>query len=75
MEGGEMEKLQELPELLTPREAARALRTTTNTLAQNRYLGRGVAFFKSGRRIFYSKSDILAALAASRVDPQAVARD
>lgn len=33
--------LEELPALLTPPELARFMRTTTNRLAQDRYLGRG----------------------------------
>ncbi len=65
-----MTKPDEIPKLLTPREAARVLRTTTNTLAQDRYLGRGVPFIKAGRRILYAQADVLAYLAAGRNDPQ-----
>jgi hypothetical protein len=36
--------LDELPPLMTPPELAGVLRTTTNSLAQERYLGRGVPF-------------------------------
>jgi hypothetical protein len=38
------------------------MRTTTNSLAQDRYLGRGVPFIKVGRRVRYSRSDVLAYL-------------
>ena len=66
-----MTKSDEMPELMTPREAARYLRTTINTLAQDRYLGRGVPFIKAGKRILYARADVLAYLAARRNDPQA----
>jgi hypothetical protein len=52
----------ELPTLSTPAELARFMRTTTNSLAQDRYLGRGVPFIKVGRRVRYSRSDVLAYL-------------
>ena len=48
-----------LPTLLTPHELARFMRTTTNSLAQDRYLGRGVPFIKTGRRILYARSAVL----------------
>jgi hypothetical protein len=54
--------IDELPALLTPPELARFMRTTTNTLAQDRYLGRGVPFIKAGRRILYARNDVLAYL-------------
>ena len=62
----DMSELDELPELLTSREAARYLRTTTNSMAQDRYLGRGVPYLKLGSRILYAKADVLAFLAAGR---------
>ncbi|WP_104183588.1 helix-turn-helix domain-containing protein [Mycobacterium avium] len=58
--------LEELPPLLTPPELAQVLRTTTNSLAQERYLGRGVPFIKNGRRILYARSDVLAYLEQNR---------
>ena len=67
-----MTKSDEIPELLTPREAARYLRTTANTLAQDRYLGRGVPFIKAGKRVLYARADVLAYLAAGRNDPSEV---
>ncbi len=63
----------EMPELLTPREAARYLRTTPNTLAQNRYLNRGMPYHRAGRRILYARADVLAYLATGRTDPQEAA--
>jgi hypothetical protein len=52
--------IDELPILMTPKELARFMRTTTNSLAQERYLGRGVPFIKNGRRVLYSRSDVIA---------------
>jgi hypothetical protein len=65
-----MTEADEMPELLTPREAARYLRTTTNSLAQDRYLNRGVAFHKVGKRVLYARADVEAYLAAGRTDPR-----
>jgi hypothetical protein len=44
-----------LPSLMTPAELAEVLRSTENTLAQDRYLGRGVPFIKHGRKILYAR--------------------
>lgn len=52
----------QLPELVTPTELAELFRTTTNSLSQDRYLGRGVPFIRAGRRILYARADILAYL-------------
>lgn len=51
--------IDELPILMTPAELAHFLRTTTNSLAQERYLGRGVPFIKNGRRVLYARSDVV----------------
>jgi hypothetical protein len=58
--------LDELPTLLTPPELARLLRTTTNTLAQDRYLGRGVPFVRHGRKVLYARTDVLDYLEENR---------
>ncbi len=58
--------LDELPALLTPPELATVLRTTANSLAQDRYLGRGVPFVRHGRKILYARSDVVGYLAANR---------
>jgi hypothetical protein len=68
---------EELPPFLKPREAAKLRRTTTNQLAQERYLGRGPRFIKDGRRILYSRDEILDYLERNTVqrndDPRGVA--
>ena len=64
-------KLDEMPDLLKPAEAAMLLRTTTNTLQQDRYLHRGVPYIKLGGRILYARKDILSFLAANRSEPAA----
>ena len=61
-----MATLEQLPELLTPAEVAEVLRTTTNSLSQDRYLRRGLAYHRAGRRILYARADVLAYLAAGR---------
>jgi hypothetical protein len=58
--------LDELPTLLTPPELARLLRTTTNSLAQDRYLGRGVPFVRHGRKVLYSRADVASYLEGNR---------
>jgi predicted DNA-binding transcriptional regulator AlpA len=49
-----------LPELGTPAEVAKYLHTTVDSLAQKRYLGNGPKFIKTGRRVLYRWSDVLA---------------
>lgn len=56
----------DLPALLTPAEVAHFMRTTTNSLAQDRYLGRGVPFLKHGRKVLYLRIDVLAYLERNR---------
>ncbi|HSS25896.1 MAG TPA: DNA-binding protein [Mycobacterium sp.] len=50
--------LDNLPAFLTPAELAELLRTTTNSLSQDRYLGRGVKFIRAGRRILYARDGV-----------------
>jgi hypothetical protein len=64
-------KLDELPDLLKPAEAAKLLRTTTNTLQKDRYLRRGVPYIKCGHRVLYARADIVAYLTANRSEPAA----
>lgn len=54
-----MIELDSLPPLLTPAELADLMRTTTNSLAQDRYLGRGVPFIKNGKRVLYARTAVL----------------
>ncbi|WP_240760804.1 helix-turn-helix domain-containing protein [Mycolicibacterium sp. CR10] len=51
--------LDDLPPLLTPAELADLMRTTTNSLSQDRYLGRGVPFIKNGKRVLYARTAVL----------------
>jgi hypothetical protein len=68
--------LDELPAMLIPPELARLLRTTENSLAQDRYLGRGVPFVRHGRKVLYARADVLAYLEQNRCqrtdDPRGV---
>lgn len=58
--------LGELPTMLTPPELAEFLRTTINSLAQDRYLGQGVPFVRHGRKVLYARADVLAYLEENR---------
>lgn len=65
-------ELTEMPEFLTSDETAGVVRKTPATLAQDRYLGRGLPYIKAGARILYARADVLAYLAANRNDPSEV---
>lgn len=56
-----------LPEVATAKQLAEYLGTTEASLAQDRYLNRGVPYTRVGRRIRYLRSDVLAFLAANRI--------
>ncbi|MDQ1247524.1 MAG: hypothetical protein QG597_1894 [Actinomycetota bacterium] len=58
--------MDELPVILTPRQLAELLATTEASLAQDRYLGRGVPYTKVGARVRYLRDDVLSFLAANR---------
>ena len=57
--------------LATPAEVAEYRRVTVAALAQERYLGRGPAYVKTGRTIRYQWADVHAFLDAARVTPGA----
>ena len=65
-----MSTLTDMPEFMTPRETAQVVRKTENSLAQDRYLNRGLPYIKTGARVLYARADVEAALAAGRNDPQ-----
>ncbi len=69
--------LDELPAVMTPSDVAALVQTTENSLAQERYLGRGIPFVKFGRRVRYLRDDVLNYLTANRVhrtdDPRGAA--
>jgi hypothetical protein len=48
-----------LPALATPADIAEYLRTTTASLAQDRYKGTGPKFIKHGSRVLYRWSDVV----------------
>ena len=45
-------------DLLSPEEAAEMLGLSPGTLANWRYSGTGPAYYKLGRKVFYSRKDI-----------------
>jgi len=46
------------PTVLTPKEAAELLHTTTNALANQRWRGIGPPYIKAGKRIYYLLDDV-----------------
>ena len=69
--------LDELPEVMTTPQLAAFMQTTIDSLAQDRYLGKGIPFVKFGKRVRYLRNDVLDYLAANRVhrtdDPRGAA--
>lgn len=57
------------PEVLSDREATEYLRLRPGSLARMRLERRGPAWSYIGRRVAYLRSDLLAFLAANRVEP------
>jgi hypothetical protein len=56
--------------LCSPDEAARRLHQAPQTLAQWRSEGRGPAYIKLGRKVFYTDGDLDAYVAGQRRNPQ-----
>lgn len=58
--------MSQLPELLTAKQLGELLGVSEASLAQDRYLARGVPFVKVGKRVRYLRADVLDYLAANR---------
>jgi hypothetical protein len=58
--------LAELPPVMTPKELGGVLGKSTDALAQERWLRKGIPFIKYGSRVYYLRSDVAAFLAANR---------
>ncbi|MCB0931643.1 MAG: DNA-binding protein [Mycobacterium sp.] len=58
---------EELPAIFTAKVLASFLDTSEASLAQDRYLHRGVPFTRVGRRVRYLREDVLKYLADNRV--------
>lgn len=54
-----------MKDLMTDKELAIELDTTTQSLADHRYRGTGPAFVKFGRKVRYRRQDVEAYLAAN----------
>jgi hypothetical protein len=61
--------LLDLPPILKPEQLGQLFNKPLNVLANDRYFGRGPAYVKYGRSVFYLRSDVIAFLAANRRDP------
>lgn len=57
--------------LATPEEVAEFTRTSQSSLAQDRYLGRGIPYIKHGRRVLYRWADVEKYIADNTVNPGA----
>ena len=58
--------LADIPAVLTPKQLGGLLEKSTDALAQERWLGKGIPFIKYGSRIYYLRSDVAAFFAANR---------
>ena len=56
-------------EILTCKEAATEIKTTTNALATFRCRGRGPPYLKHGGKVMYRRLDLLAYQQAGRIEP------
>jgi predicted DNA-binding transcriptional regulator AlpA len=56
----------ELPEVATARQVAELLGVPEASLAQDRYLRKGVPYIKIGKRVRYLRSDVLKYLTSHR---------
>lgn len=60
-------------DLIASEEVARELGVKNQTLAAWRCIGRGPHFYKVGRAVMYSKSDIIKWIEAQRREPRVAA--
>ncbi len=63
---GDQFTAQELPALMTPKQLAAFIHTTEGSLAQDRYLGKGIPFTRIGKRVRYLRGDVIAYLERHR---------
>jgi len=61
-------------EFVNDRQAARIIDASPQTLRNWRHLGKGPAYSKRGRMVRYRVADLLAFMAAGRIDPQEARR-
>jgi len=57
--------------LFSPRETSILIGRAEQTLANDRFAGRGLPYVRWGRSIKYKLADILAHIEARRIDPEA----
>jgi hypothetical protein len=62
------------PELMSEVEAAKFIHQERSTLPVWRSKRRGPAYFKIGRKIFYSRADLVAWITSLRIEPKGRAR-
>jgi hypothetical protein len=64
--------LLDLPPILKPEQLGKLFNKSLEVLANDRYFGRGPAYVKYGRSVFYLRSDVIAFLTANRRNPTLV---
>jgi len=57
-----------LPPVATGKHVAAVVGTSEAVLAQDRYLHKGIPYTKIGKRVRYLRADVIAFLAANRVE-------
>lgn len=58
--------MSDLPAVMTADQLGQLLGISSASLAQDRYLGKGVPFVKLGKRVRYMREDVLSYLSANR---------
>ncbi len=59
------------PRLMTEVEVAEVQQKSIQTLRNDRHLGRGTPYIKSGRSVRYSPYDVAEAILKGRINPEA----
>lgn len=65
--------MNDMNEIMRPKEAADYVGSTVGSLATYRYLDKGPTYIKAGRKILYRRADLDAWLEAHTVTPAASA--
>lgn len=66
--------MDDLPPVLTADALAQVLGISPASLAQDRYLGKGIPFVKIGKRVRYMREDVLEYLRQNRITRTAAPR-
>ncbi|MBS9535044.1 helix-turn-helix domain-containing protein [Mycobacterium sp. M1] len=56
----------EMPEIMSEEELSKFVGIPPRSLAQDRYLGKGIPYVKFGQRVRYLRDDVIAFMLANR---------